>query len=157
MCLLLLTVIQPFTGRARSSQAHEIVPEKELLTADTRVVDSEYATSFSFGYLVESLVGARGVKTFFADWVNLWEEDQLVNGDLVKARPAIREESIEPRQYKDGHCRESGEPWAVNLANAPFHLLAIVNRLDLDTGIFINDWDTVSISTNLPYYSSASP
>ncbi|MCH1502027.1 MAG: hypothetical protein L7V86_00425 [Verrucomicrobiales bacterium] len=78
------------------------------------------------------------MKTFFADWVNLWEEDQLVNGDLVKARPAIREESIEPRQYKDGRCRESGEPWDVNLANAPFRLLAIVNRLDLDTGIIID-------------------
>ena len=35
-------------------------------------------------------------------------------------------------------CRESGEPWDVNLANAPFRLLAIVNRLDLDTGIIID-------------------
>ena len=138
MCLLLLTVISPFTGRARSSQTHEIVPEKELLITDTRVVDSEYATSFSFGYLVESLVGARGVDTFFANWVKLWDGAQLVNGDLVKARPAIREELIEPRQYKDGHGRESGEPWEVNLANAPFRLLAIVNRLDLGTGIFID-------------------
>ena len=49
----------------------------------------------------------------------------------IPARPAIWRKVIDPWQARDGYNPAEGKPWSPNFANAPFRLLAIVNRVDL--------------------------
>ena len=117
-----------------AAQSREVVPEKELIITDPKVVDSsmaKYPGPFSFWHLVTQMAGSENSGQFVVDWLKQWEEDQEINGYTVPARPAIREKVIEPWQRKDGYRPESGEPWKPRFKNAPFRLLAIVNRLDL--------------------------
>ena len=121
----------------RSSLKRAVVPEKELLIRDLNVVESArsvYPGPFSFGALMEGLEGNNAQKKapdLVRAWLDTWRKDQEVNGDTVPARAAILEKIIQPWQEKDGYDPSAGKPWMPNLANAPFRLLAIVNRLDL--------------------------
>lgn len=157
ICLTILLALPAVAGRRPSYESHEIDVEKELLITDPAVVDSAYAAypgPFSFGHLIDELAGERGAKGLILDWVSLWEEDQEVNQRVVEARPAIREKLIDPWKAKDGCAGCSDDEWDIDLAHAPFRLLAIVNRLDLGTGVFIDEREKVSIVTNSQYYSS---
>src|SRR6185503_10626403 len=64
-------------------------------------------------------------------WLKTWDIDQTINGFVVPARPNIRTVLIEPWKARDGQAGVSDEQWEPNWRNAPFRLLAIVNRLDL--------------------------
>lgn len=121
----------------RASLKRAVMPEKELLIRDLNVVESArtvYPGPFSFGALMEGLEGNNAQKKapdLVRAWLDTWRTDQKVNGDTVPARAAILEKIIQPWQEKDGYDPTSGKPWMPNFANAPFRLLAIVNRLDL--------------------------
>ena len=121
----------------RAALKRTVVPEKELLIRDLNVVESSrtvYPGPFSFGALMEGLEGNNAEKKapdIVRAWLDTWRTDQKVNGDTVAARASILEKVIQPWQEKDGYDPASGKPWMPNFANAPFRLLAIVNRLDL--------------------------
>jgi hypothetical protein len=111
-----------------------VVPEKELIITDLKVVDSglaQFPGPFSFGHLVTELAGDQEPGEFVLNWLGIWEKEQFVNTFRVPPRPAIREKVIESWQRSDGYDSESGERWKPNFENAPFRLLAIVNRLDI--------------------------
>ena len=122
------------TGSAPSSfQTHPIVPEKELIITDLDVVESPlaaYPGPFSFGHLIEQLAEPGKTSEFVRNWLSSWESEQMVNKQTVPARDAIREKVIEPWMKRDGFEGSTRAEWEVNLANAPFRLLAIVNRID---------------------------
>ena len=118
----------------RNFEPHEVVVSKELLITDPKVVDStlaDFPGPLSFGHLITQMAGDANPTDFLIEWFRLWEEDQDVNGNTVAGRPAIREKLIAPWQKNDGYDEESGTPWNADFRNAPFRLLAIVNRLDL--------------------------
>lgn len=118
-------------------QDHEIVVERELLITDPQVVDSDYAKypgAWSFGYLLEEAFGREQAPEQVAAWLAGWVSgDWKVNNNPLKTpgRAGLRAAIIEQWQKKDGYRAESGSVWSPQLANAPFRLLAIVNRMDL--------------------------
>lgn len=117
---------------------HEPVIDKELMITDLTVVNDGRAAgptgAWSFGGLVTAMAGPTNPGRFVVDWLKLWETNQPVNTFSVSPRPTIRSVVIDPWKAKDGQAGVSDDQWTVNLANAPFRLLAIVNRLDLNRG-----------------------
>lgn len=119
------------TGRsARSFQDHEVVTGKELLITDLAVVESEeasYPGPWSFGYLIEQSFG----KDRAAGIVEAWLDDWLQGDEDLKipARPGLAP-VVAHWKKQDGYDPDEGV-WEPNFANAPFRLLAIVNRMDL--------------------------
>ena len=129
--LLACILIAPF---ARARPADNIRPERELLITDPAVVDSSNARfpgPWSFGTLVNELAGPEKAGECMRAWLETWVVPQTVNGFDVKPRRGILEKVIEPWQRRDGYDPKSGERWIPKVENAPFRLLAIVNRMDL--------------------------
>ncbi len=144
-----------FRADKRGFQTHLVVPERELLIIDPIVVESNearYPGSFSFGHLVEEMAGERDPAEFLLSWLGTWEKDQEINGHRVPARPLMYDLVVEPWQKKDGYSGEPGEKWNINFENAPFRLLAIVNRMDLGPTVSIVD-DRVTFGNAVRYYS----
>lgn len=115
---------------------HDIAPHKELLITDPKVVDShmaDYPNAFSIGHLFDELAADGDGATLMRNWLETWTRRLVVNGAEVVARPKMKELVIEPWQRADGWDPGSGEQWRPDLANAPFRLLAVVNRMDLTT------------------------
>ncbi len=111
-----------------------IKPDRELFIIHPKVVDdarAKYPGPWSFGALVNELVGEDKAPVLVREWLNTWTSTQSVNGFLVPVRPGIVAKVIEPWQRRDGHDPKSKTPWVPKLGNAPFRLLAIVNRMDL--------------------------
>jgi hypothetical protein len=131
-------------AREPASRTHEPIASKELVITDLSVVNDPRAVGdgpWSFGGLMSALSGTQPSGQFILDWLRSWEADQTVNSFTVAARPNIRTLMIEPWKAKDGAPGLSDARWTPDLANAPFRLLAIVNRLDLldDDGGTIRD------------------
>jgi hypothetical protein len=84
---------------------------------------------WSFGYLMTQLANERkpevSPSAFVSRWLEHWVKDKTVNGETVLARPELAAYVTAPWQARSGE----GKP--LDLAKAPFRLLAIVNRLDL--------------------------
>jgi len=117
-----------------SVSAKSIRPERELLITAPTIVDSDAARfpgAWSFGHLIQELVGAEGASACIREWLGTWQTAQTVNGQIVPARLGIVKEVIEPWQKRDGYDPDAGKPWEPKVENAPFRLLAIVNRMDL--------------------------
>lgn len=119
------------TGRsARSFQDHEVVVGKELFITDLAVVESEeaaYPGPWSFGYLMEQSFGKDRASKIVGAWLHDW-----LRGDedlKIPARPGLMP-VLEHWKKQDGYDPEDGN-WEPDFANAPFRLLAIVNRMDL--------------------------
>ncbi len=111
-----------------------IRPERELFITNPKVVDdarAKYPGPWSFGGLVNELVGEDKAAECMRTWLETWVLKQTVNGFEVPARPGIMTKVIEPWQKRDGFDPKSGKPWLPKVENAPFRLLAIVNRMDL--------------------------
>lgn len=121
--------------RAERITAEDIRPDRELLITAPAVLDSEatrYPGPWSFGGLVEQIAGPNGMpSSLVRKWLETWTLAQTVNEQLVGPRPGIVEKVIRPWQKRDGYDPASGGLWEPKLANAPFRLLAIVNRMDL--------------------------
>ncbi|MGH7789921.1 MAG: hypothetical protein ACRERC_23845 [Candidatus Binatia bacterium] len=80
---------------------------------------------WSFGYLMQQAAGTQDPSTFVRNWLKHWESDQVVNGFTARKRSRIKNAIIDPWEQASGGA---GKP--LDLAKAPFRLLAIVNRVD---------------------------
>lgn len=117
---------------------HEPVIGKELMVTDLSVVNDPRASGpdgpWSFGGLIKAMAGTTDPGRFVLEWLKQWETSRTVNSFTVPARQRIRTLVINPWKAKDGQAGVADAQWNINLANAPFRLLAIVNRLDLNRG-----------------------
>ncbi|HYI02209.1 hypothetical protein [Hyalangium sp.] len=124
-----------------------IDPARELFISDVSVVDdTRYTTwapkkdkdpegAWSFGRLIDNMLPEQlrnpyGRSQFILLWLKTWERDQTVNGLVIPARPLIRSLIIDPWRTASG-CTGRDEQCVLDMAQAPFRLLAIVNRPDL--------------------------
>jgi hypothetical protein len=106
--------------------------DSQLMITDLRVVEDPVRTNprlgtkapWTFNYLIESMAGKQNPSDFAMQWLQQWETDQTINGHVAKARPDIRKLVIDPWLKASGGRK-------LDLAKAPFKLLAIVNRMDL--------------------------
>ncbi|HXG48768.1 MAG TPA: hypothetical protein VNO52_14175, partial [Methylomirabilota bacterium] len=120
-----------------------IDPAKSLMITDLSVVEDPLRTfdpctgagtpmgAWTFGRLMRDMANTpvTGIpaEEFVRRWLRSWETDQVINFDTVTNRQFdIRNDIIIPWE------NASGGPGApLDLAKAPFRLLAIVNRVDL--------------------------
>ncbi len=133
LCFLAVAVAVPPT-EAGTVKGKDIFPERELLITEPSVVDgpaAQYPGAWSFGGLIERLVGKDDASACVREWLKTWTVKQTVNQQVVEARPGIVERLIAPWQKRDGYEPDPKKPWEPKLAHAPFRLLAIVNRIDL--------------------------
>lgn len=119
-----------------------IDPARSLLITDIRVVEDPRRTynpctdigtkmgKWTFGYLMQQMANqpATGINpsTFVRKWLAQWEATQVINGWSVAQRNAVRDTVIIPWENASG-----GPSQPLDLSIAPFRLLAIVNRIDL--------------------------
>jgi len=134
--LLVLLSLGWLPVTAADFQDHAIVIEKELLITAPEVVDAaeaRYPGAWSFGHLVEQAFGREEASVKVEQWLQLWAGGQVAAGGKVPihSRSGLREALILPWQKRDGYREDSGEAWKPQWRNAPFRLLAIVNRMDL--------------------------
>jgi hypothetical protein len=115
---------------------------KSLMITDLSVVNDPSRTGdpctgagapmgkWSFGYLMTQMANQAqtGIdpSLFVRRWLARWETAQQVNDQSVLERLQIRNKIIIPWENASG-----GPSAPLNLAKAPFRLLAIVNRIDL--------------------------
>lgn len=143
----------------RTLQDHEVVMDQELLITAPAVVDSAraaYPGPWSFGHLLEEAFTAEKAPEMVARWLEEWADgSSKVAGRFLPAREGLRELVIEPWQAADGYSAEDGVAWHPDLANAPFQLLAIVNRMDLSVPLVsFNDPNSIPRSSAAYYGSS---
>jgi hypothetical protein len=110
--------------------------ERSLMITDPSVVTDPTRTydpctgggaglgRWTFGYLMQQMAGTQDAATFVRTWMKQWETARTVNGFQAKERTdVVRLLAAWPRTTTaDG---------PLDLAKAPFRLLAIVNRIDL--------------------------
>ena len=117
-------------------------PEESLVIRDLRVVEDPRRTynpctnvgtplgKWTFGYLMQHMANEEvtGVSPsmFVREWLNSWVYDQTIDGWTVAKREKIQQLIIDPWEQASG-----GPGTPLDLAQAPFKLLAIVNRVDL--------------------------
>lgn len=121
----------------------------EILITDVGVVDDPCRTTWTgscagggtqgiwtFRELMTRMAGAGSPQVLAAEWLHQWEIPLVVNGFPVPSRPGIRSLVIDPWLVASG-CL-AGSPITgpgacpLDLKQAPFRLLAISNRVDLE-------------------------
>jgi hypothetical protein len=105
-----------------------IRPRKELEIRDLSVVEDPVRTApggaWTFGHLMENMApSAAAAPAMVEALLSTWLTDQSVGGFTVGARPAMQDQILGPFPRT-----ASG---ALDLSHAPFRLLAIANRIDL--------------------------
>lgn len=130
----LLAVAASLSGSAFAQRppGRKVNVESQLMITDLRVVEDPIRTNprsgpnatWTFKYLIENMAGKQDPSDFAMLWLQQWETDRLVNGHIAPARPGIRALVIDPWLKASGGRR-------LDLAKAPFKLIAIVNRMDL--------------------------
>ena len=123
-------------GNPTPPPPHVVVSEKELMIIDPAVVDSSEATTptgaFSIKTLLDNMApSGKDAKEMMLSFLTKWETEQTVNSFKIKARPNIKTLVIDPWKKRDGQPNATNADWKMNFSNAPFRLLAIVNRIDL--------------------------
>ena len=111
-----------------------IIPDRELLITQPAIIDSpraRYPGPWSFGTLMKELVGPDEAPAAIRDWLFGFSTIQQIDNQLISPRKDVLEKVIIPWQKRDGFNPAGGAEWKPKLQNAPFRLLAIVNRLDL--------------------------
>jgi len=129
-----LTIIYISTARCERVTAKEIHPERELVITAPSIVDSaaaQYPGPWSFGVLLEQLVGPEKAGTCVREWLDTWNAKQKVNNQEIEPRYGIFTKVILPWQIRDGYKPDPEKSWEPQMRHAPFRLLAIVNRMDL--------------------------
>lgn len=125
-----------------SGVSADVDPARALLITDLRVVEDPTRTFnpctgegtpmgvWTFGHLLKEMANepVTGINpsAFARDWLAQWETRQIANGDPVDARPGVQQVILDQWQAASG-----GPEQPLDLARAPFRLLAIVNRVDL--------------------------
>ena len=114
---------------------HDVLLENELLIKHLAVVNSSQAVSgdLSFGKLMERLTpSGTTTKDFILSLLTKWDSPQIVNGITVAARAGVTDAILDRWKVADGVPTSTPNPsWNMNLTNAPFRLLGITNRVDL--------------------------
>jgi hypothetical protein len=119
-----------------------IDPARSLIIRHPRVVEDPTRTfnpctgvgtplgKWTFGYLMTEMANQplTGINpsAFTRQWLKHWENNLVINGWGVPARLAVRNTVIIPWEQASG-----GPGFPLDLKQAPFKLLAIVNRIDL--------------------------
>jgi hypothetical protein len=103
-------------------------PRKELEIRDLSVVEDPVRTApggaWTFGHLMENMAPSTAAAPAMVEaLLSTWLTDQSVGGFTVGARPAMQDQILGPFPRT-----ASG---ALDLSHAPFRLLAIANRIDL--------------------------
>ena len=136
-------VIDDGTGSSEALSAPlAIDPARSLMIIDPSVIEDPTRTfnpcsdvgtrmgKWTFGYLMTQMANQTqtGIdpRVFTRNWLAHWEAQQTVNGFAVPGRPRVRDKVIIPWELASGGL---GAP--LDLSEAPFRLLAIVNRIDL--------------------------
>ena len=127
----------------------DIDRDRELLVTDAAVLagarsdNADPAAPWSFRHVMEALAaeGAADATTFVRNWLGTWQTTATAPGIYdsglpLDARPSVEKELVCPwlRLTPENACDETCGSCAgakLDLAVAPFKLLAIVNRLDL--------------------------
>lgn len=114
----------------------ETVSAQEIFITDLSVVEDPDRTTWngdaedpisgawSFGRLMTSMAGDADPAEFVQRWLELWSEDTILNGQNIVARPGINRILSDWPKSTDG---------SLDLTQPPMRLLAIVNRMDLET------------------------
>jgi hypothetical protein len=111
-------------------------PDQRLIVTAPSVLDDARASQWSgrlnpeapsdgawhFGKLMTQMAGSTNASDFVLAWLNSWKTDQQINGFTAPARPKIDQIIQTWPKLKNGK---------LDLTQAPFRLLAIVNRMDL--------------------------
>lgn len=118
---------------------------KELLVTSREVLDGQRTdgarsdAAWSFRHLVETLAAPVDASAFVRSWLATWQASStaVAQGSLaLGARPDVRSELVcpwlrlTPENECDATCSQCTSE-DLDLARAPFRLLAIVNRSDL--------------------------
>ncbi|MEZ4315594.1 MAG: hypothetical protein R3F14_46865, partial [Polyangiaceae bacterium] len=123
--------------------------DREVVIADLSVVEDPCRTTWApavgcaagtvgawtFATLMARMAGTTPVQQFVAEWLDTFETPQAVNGFPVNPRGNFRAAFLDPWLVASG-C-PAGSPivgagaCSLDLKIAPFRLLAIVNRIDL--------------------------
>jgi hypothetical protein len=132
---------QPAPPRRGGDSRLSVDPSRELLITDLSVIEDPVRTDpangenavWTFKHLMENMAGEHDPAEFTLQWLQQWEINQTVNGQVSPARPDIRPMIIDPWLAASGGV-------SLDLSLAPFQLLAIVNRIDLR----VHDEDSVT-------------
>jgi hypothetical protein len=139
-------------AQSKENLLRAVVTEKELMITDLSVVQSPAQTQFdsehpsgyylkgawSFGRLIHNMLpaGSRDSKAaaskFATDWLKEWASNQSPNPAVTTslARDGARTLVLEPWRVASG-CAPSDDACVLDMAKAPFRLIAIVYRPDL--------------------------
>jgi hypothetical protein len=134
-----LAIISPFDIPFVTSNTD---PDRSLFIIDPAVVNdptragnpcvsgSNAMGPWSFGFLMNEMANtpSTGISgsDFAERWLNSWMVNQTINGTSVPKRINVDSQILTP-----WHMASGGPNAPLDLAKAPFHLVAIVNRLDL--------------------------
>jgi hypothetical protein len=133
---------QPVLLPATVASADEVAADRSLLVTDASVVGDPTRTwdpctgsgtplgVWTFGHVMQriaSQAGSTDAAGFTRTWLAEWESDQSINGWTVPKRDV----AIGHQLLDDWPRTGGGTTGPLDLAQAPFKLLAIVNRIDL--------------------------
>src|SRR6185295_2427490 len=85
--------------------------------------------AWTFGRFMQNMAGDHDLSEFVLELFHEFDEDQVVNGFVIPARPLIHDEIIQPwidQSHKNGYK-------GLDFSIAPFRLNGFVNRIDLRT------------------------
>lgn len=137
LTLLLPLLLLPALSSAEPFKLHEVSVEKEMLITAVEVVDSHeanYPGVWSFGHLMDETFGPAESRKVLAGWLESWANGSgpgCTDEQRFPGRENFHKMVIAPWKARDRYQDSQKEPWLPNLSNAPFRLLAIVNRMDL--------------------------
>ncbi|QSQ17678.1 hypothetical protein [Myxococcus landrumensis] len=101
----------------------------ELMITDLSVVEDPVRTTgdgvWTFGHLLREMNGGQDPSGLVRDWLSTWMSDQFSGLKRVGARPDMAAMVLLPWENR------SGQGASLDFNQAPFRLLAIVNRMDL--------------------------
>jgi len=135
--LLILSACLPALYAAEPAKIHAVAVDKEMLITALEVVDSpeaNYPGVWSFGHLVDEAFGPAESRKVVAAWLESWANGSgpgCAEENRIQGRENFHKVVIAPWMARDGYQDGQKEAWLPNLSNAPFRLLAIVNRMDL--------------------------
>lgn len=124
------------------ASADEVAADRSLFVTDASVVGDATRTwdpctgtgtqlgPWTFGHVMERLAsqaGSTDAAGFTRTWLAEWESDQTINGWTVPKRDVM----IRRQLLDDWPRTGGGTTGPLDLARAPFKLLAIVDRIDL--------------------------
>lgn len=133
------------TDGSGANCSETVQPLKELIVVDPAVIDDSRAHNdvngpWSFRHLVEEMTAVgRNPSELVYSWLRVWTDQTSFNGSQIDREPRSFEMNrtvicpwlkLSEANACDDTCSKC-ERWNLDLAKAPFRLIAIVNRMDL--------------------------